>query len=129
MKKKDIQNRADIDRLMRYFYDKLLEDSEMDIIFNKVLTMDFEHHFSILVDFWDNILFYTGAYKNNAMAKHFALNDKYPLTKEHFDTWLGFFHEAVDELFTGEKAELAKSRATSIATIMQIKMEQLNQPL
>lgn len=122
MAKEDIKNRADIDQLMRYFYDKLLEDSEMDIIFNKVMTMDFTHHFSILVDFWDNVLFYTGAYKNNAMEKHFELNDKYPLTKQHFDTWLGLFHLSVDELFEGEKATLAKSRATSIAAIMQIKM-------
>ncbi len=122
MNKEDIKNRADIDQLMRYFYDKLLQDPEMDIIFNKVLTMDFTHHFATLVDFWDNILFYTGAYKNNAMAKHFELNDKYPLTKEHFDTWLSSFLLSVDELFEGEKATLAKTRATSIATIMQLKM-------
>lgn len=122
MNKTDIRNRADIDHLMRYFYDKLLQDAEMDIIFNKVLTMNFTHHFSTLVDFWDNILFYTGAYKNNAMAKHFELNDKYPLNKAHFDTWLSLFVLSVDELFAGEKADLAKTRATSIATIMQLKM-------
>ena len=126
MEKNDIRNRVDIDHLMRYFYDKLLLDPEMDIIFNKVLTLDFDSHFSILVDFWDNILFFTGAYKNNAMGKHFELNDKYPLTKEHFNTWLSLFILSVDELFEGEKAELAKSRAKAIAMVMEIKMGESN---
>jgi len=41
---------------------------------------------------------------------------------EHFQKWLLLFTETVDQLFEGEKAELAKQRATSIATVMQIKM-------
>jgi hemoglobin len=47
------------------------------------------------------------------------------LQKHHFDTWLRYFKATVDELFEGERAFLAKERATSIATVMQIKMAQL----
>jgi len=42
------------------------------------------------------------------------------LKAEHFDRWLLLFKSTVDENFDGEKAELAKQRAMSIATIMQL---------
>lgn len=122
MEKTDIQTRADIDRLMRYFYDKLLDDPVMAPIFEKVIEKGLDHHFVILVDFWDNILFFTGAYKNNAMLKHIELNDWYPLMKIHFEKWLNHFFNSVDECFEGEKAMLAKSRAEQIATLMEMKI-------
>jgi hemoglobin len=44
-----------------------------------------------------------------------------PLSKEHFDRWVELFHTTVNELFTGEKAEMAKQRATLIAWTIQNK--------
>jgi hypothetical protein len=38
---------------------------------------------------------------------------------------LPIFKATTDELFEGEKAFMAKERATSIATVMQIKIAQL----
>jgi len=35
------------------------------------------------------------------------------------------FNQTIDELFEGEKAEQAKQRALSIATVMQINIAQL----
>lgn len=122
MQKTDIQTRGDIDLLMRHFYDKLLNDADMAPIFEKVLAKGLDHHFDILVDFWDNILFYTGAYKRNAMLKHIELNNWFPLQKLHFEKWLRFFNSSVDERFEGEKATLAKSRAEQIATLMELKI-------
>ena len=121
----DIQSRADIDQIVRSFYDKLLADELMRPIFTEAVKLDFEAHFSILVDFWDNILFYSGAYTRNAMMPHLHLHKIYPLKKEHFDQWLKLFNLSVDEGFEGEKASLAKERAFSIATIMQIKVNQM----
>jgi hemoglobin len=60
------------------------------------------------------------------MQPHMNLHQKSPLEKHHFETWLGYFKQTVDELFEGEKAFLAKERATSIATVMQIKIKQLS---
>jgi len=54
-----------------------------------------------------------------------TLHQQSPLQKQHFETWLKYFNESVDELFEGEKAFLAKERALSIATVMQIKISQL----
>jgi hemoglobin len=54
------------------------------------------------------------------MTKHRSLNEMVKLTPEHFDRWLLLFKSTIDENFEGEKAELAKQRAISIATIMQL---------
>ena len=61
------------------------------------------------------------------LFQHLVLHQQSPLTKQHFVTWLRYFKESVDELFEGEKAFQAKERATSIATVMQIKISQLGQ--
>ena len=125
--KKDIQNRQDIDALMRHFYVKLLDDETMSPIFVKVVEKGLDHHFATLVDFWDNILFFTGAYKKNAMAKHLEINAWYTLEKKHFEGWLSHFNDSVDELHAGEKAEMAKNRAKQIAILMEMKCAQMTE--
>jgi hemoglobin len=66
-----------------------------------------------------------GRYDGNPMKIHLDLHFQEPLTKAHFDRWLAHFNSTVDELFEGPKAHLAKERALSIATVMQIKIAQL----
>ena len=123
--KKDISNRDDILKLLTSFYSKLLADSSISYLFTDVAKIDFNHHLEILVNFWDSILFQSDTYRKNAMQPHLVLHQKSPLQKHHFETWLRYFNETVDELFEGEKAFLAKERALSIATVMQIKISQL----
>ncbi|NCU05632.1 MAG: group III truncated hemoglobin [Chitinophagaceae bacterium] len=120
--KQDIRNREDIRLLMEKFYDKLLADESISYLFTDVAKIDLEHHFPVLVDFWDSILFQSDTYHKNAMKPHIDLHQQSPLEPHHFKTWLGYFITTVNELFEGEKAELARQRATSIATIMQIKV-------
>lgn len=123
--KKDIANRDDLLLLMQEFYKKLLADASINYLFTDVAKIDLVHHLPILVDFWDSILFQSGTYQKNAMQPHMALHQQSPLQKHHFEKWLGYFKGTVDELFEGEMAFLAKERATSIATVMQIKISQL----
>ncbi len=125
--KNDIQNRADLLQLVTRFYEKLLGDDRISYLFTDVANIDLAHHLPVLVDFWDNVLFQSDTYRKNAMQPHLHLHQLSPLTKEHFNTWLRYFRETVDELFEGEKAFQAKERATSIATVMQIKISQLGQ--
>lgn len=124
--KKDITDREDLLKLLTQFYDKLLDDRSISYLFTEVAKIDLHHHLDILVDFWDSILFQSDTYRKNAMQPHIILHQQSPLQKHHFETWLGYFNETVDELFEGEKASLAKERALSIATVMQIKISQLN---
>jgi hemoglobin len=122
---RDIENREDLLLLVTRFYEKLLADDSINYIFTDVAKINLEHHLPVLVDFWDSILFQSDTYRKNAMQPHLILHQQSPLQKHHFETWLRYFKESVDEYFDGEKAFLAKERATSIATVMQIKISQL----
>jgi hemoglobin len=122
--KRDIEHRKDIELLVNTFYKKVLVDHVIGYIFTDVVNINFHEHMPKMVDFWETTLFQNILYKGNPMAVHLQLNLKEPLNKKHFDQWLTLFNETVDELFFGEKAHLAKTRAMSIATMMQIKIHQ-----
>ncbi len=123
--KRDITNRDDLLLLMQTFYKKLLADASINYLFTDVAKVNLDHHFPVLVDFWDAILFQSNTYQKNAMQPHIALHQKSRLEKHHFETWLAYFKSSVDELFFGDNVFIIKERATSIATVMQIKMMQL----
>lgn len=126
--KKDIENREDLLQLMQDFYKKLLADPSINYLFTTVARINLDHHFPVLVDFWDSLLFKSDTYHKNAMQPHLDLHQQSPLQKHHFETWLRYFKEAVDEGFEGPNAFIIKERATSIATVMQIKTIQLSKP-
>lgn len=118
---KDIETRADIDRLMNRFYARAISDEIIGYIFTDVAKLDLEHHLPIIGDFWETMLFGTGNYQKhgrNPMLVHGELNRKTPLTFEHFNRWLEIFGETVDELFAGERSEFLKMRAEAIANRM-----------
>lgn len=124
--KKEIENREDIYILVKNFYVKLMNDDLLHHFFGDFLdSILLEEHLQTLVDFWDNILFYSGSYKKNAMKPHLDLHLKKPFEKEHFQQWIFHFNTTVDEYFIGETAHAAKSRALSIATVMQLKINEI----
>ncbi|HET6993366.1 MAG TPA: group III truncated hemoglobin [Chitinophagaceae bacterium] len=123
---KDVTSREDVELLVRSFYTKVRKNETLGYIFDEVIRIDWEYHIPILVDFWETILLDTTSYRRNAMAEHFKVNEKVRLEPMHFSIWLDLFDQTIDELFRGEKAELAKKRAHSIAQLMQLKMQQIN---
>ena len=124
--KPDITCRADIENFIGNFYENVKQDKTIGFIFTEVADMNWEKHIPLIVDFWETILLDNPVYKNNAMEVHYDLNKKLPLKKEHFESWLTLFNQAVDELFAGRVADLAKTRAKSIAAVMLFKMENAN---
>src|SRR6188474_1405657 len=106
--KKDIQSREDLFELMKLFYNKLLNDRSISYLFTDVAKINLEHHLPVLVNFWESVLFQADTYRKNAMQPHMDLHSKSPLQPQHFETWLKYFKESVDELFEGEKAFMAK---------------------
>jgi hemoglobin len=123
--KRDIENRDDIYLLVKEFYVKLLSDPSISYIFTDVAKLDLDAHLPILVDFWDMVLFQKDTYRKNAIQPHIHLHQLSPFKKEHFITWLKHFTNTVDQLFEGSTAFIAKERARSIATVMEIKLAQL----
>ena len=111
--------------VMRSFYDKLLADESIAYLFTDVAQLDLDHHFPVLVDFWDSMLFGSGTYRNNAMQVHIDLARKSPLTSHHFKTWLTYLINTIDENFEGMNAHTMKARAQNIAGLMEYKTSEI----
>jgi len=120
--KTDIKNRSDIEKLINTFYAKVKVDKTIGYFFIDVIPVNWETHLPKMYDFWENVIFNTGLYEGNPIQQHQHLHQKSELSKAHFDHWMMLFTSTVDELFVGEKAELTKQRANSIATVMQLKI-------
>lgn len=117
--KPDIINKIDIERLVNCFYDKVKQD---DLIAHFFVNVHWQEHLPVMYNFWENSLFYTGTYTGNPMKTHKKLHALKAMQIADFDRWLKLFLATVEELFEGEKAELAKQRALSMATVMKIKI-------
>lgn len=118
--KKDIETRADIDDLLNRFYARALRDETIGYVF-ETAGLDLERHLPIIGDFWETLLFGTNSYQKhgrNPLQIHGALNQKTALLPAHFRRWLEIFRQTVDESFSGERAEFAKSRAEAIGNRM-----------
>lgn len=120
--KPDIHNRTDIEKLIIHFYTKVKADAVIGFIFNETVQINWDHHVQVITDFWESILLDNPVYKNNAMDVHYTLNRKVPLQKIYFETWLMLFTSSVDDLYFGKIANMAKTRAKSIAAVMEFKM-------
>jgi hemoglobin len=116
--KTDIKNRADIEKLVNIFYEKVKKDIAISHFFNDVAKVNWENHLPKMCDFFENILLSSGNYDGNPMLAHEELHKKSEVKVEHFHQWNILFDATVDELFLGVKAEEIKQRATNIAAAM-----------
>lgn len=120
--KKDIETRADIELLLNDFYEKVFKDDLIGRFFTEVVPLNLETHLPVIADFWESVLLDGKGYRKNVMEIHRDISSKSKIEKDHFDRWVQLFTETVDNLFEGPKAMLAKQRAASIATMMNIKI-------
>ena len=121
--KKDIENHDDIVLLVNTFYEKVKKDELICHFFTDAVKVDWEKHLPVMYRFWENIVFHTGSYAGNPMEVHKKLHAISAMHHFHFERWLKLFNETVDDLFEGEKSFQIKQRALSIATVMQIKID------
>ena len=125
--KKDITSRNDIEQIIKQFYDLSFQDERLGKIFKEISPLHLETHIPLVADFWEGILLDGDKYRGNVTEKHFNVNSLTALTKSDFDNWYNYWEKAVNNLCEGEKAEMAKFRARSIADIMSYKMDYINQ--
>jgi len=111
----DIETREDVERLVRAFYGRALTDPIIGFIFTDVAQLDLEAHVPQITSFWETILLGAQSYRGGAFAPHAQLHFKVRLREGHFERWLYLWRETVDELFAGERAELAKAHALRVA--------------
>lgn len=117
-KKPDISTKANVEHMVKSFYESLLTEESMKPMFAHI---DFEKHMPHMVAFWSFVLLDEAGYTTNVFDKHVNLGIK----KEHFNTWLTHFENTVNSHFEGEKAELAKQRANLIAYTFEKKLTAL----
>ncbi|MBL7976086.1 MAG: group III truncated hemoglobin [Candidatus Kapabacteria bacterium] len=117
--KLDIKTIDDIEQLVNQFYDKVKADETIGFLFEEVARVDWETHLPRMYEFWNMVIFGEGGFVGNPMAAHMRLNVRHPLTHQHFARWKSLFYQTIDELFEGEVAEQTKTKAKSIASIME----------
>ena len=121
----DIETRADCERLVRAFYGRALEDPIIGFIFVDVATLDLEAHVPRITSFWETILLGTRSYSGGAFRPHAELHMKVRLREGHFAQWLDLWYRTVDELFAGERADLAKAHARRVAQAFLVRLQRL----
>jgi len=113
--KRDIESRADLEKLFTDFYAIAMTDAKIGYFFTRVAQLDLQTHLPVIVNFWEKVLFGKPIYFGNPLFVHQQLHEKSPVMKEHFERWLEIFNETIDRLFAGETANKAKEKAVVIA--------------
>ena len=121
--KGDITNRKDVNRLVKFFYQKVRKHAILGPFFNNIIA-DWDAHFELLTDFWETQLFLKRKYHGNPVTAHQEVDFKtnHSVTSEHFGLWLNLWFETIDELFEGDTAWVAKNRAQKMSTMLFLKI-------
>ena len=123
----DITNRDDCERLVRSFYGRALTDPVIGFIFVDVAKLDLEAHVPRIASFWETILLGAQSYGGGAFRP--ACGPQCPgrgCGRGHFERWLWLWRTTVDELFAGERAELAKTHADRVARAFHARLRMLD---
>lgn len=128
---RDVENRADLEQIVRQFYQQMLADPIIGFIFTEIAQIELEAHIPIIVNFWSDVVLrpkvlrpkvlksknsvQNKKYFGNVLQKHLELNKLISLKPGHFTRWLYLFGKAVDASHAGSNAELMKDRAELVA--------------
>lgn len=122
MTKADITSRADIVRLVNAFYERVRTEPVLGPIFDDVAHSDWNRHLPRMYDFWEAVLFSAPVFEGNPLAIHRRLATRVPLGAREFERWLTLFHQTVDTLFRGPRADDTKMRSSRIAAVMRYRI-------
>ncbi len=111
-------DRGNIEKLVRAFYAKVLEDDLLSRYFLVALGDDLNNdkwyeHLHTLDNFWLSLLTGEGRYMGDPLMPHMFLGG---LNEAHFERWLLLFRETLDELFTPTIAIKIHGRAKALST-------------
>ncbi len=116
----DITTPEDVKAFVDFFYADILQDDLLRPIFVDVAEVNWDEHLPIMYSFWSSMLLGARTYKGQPFPVHAELQSH--LTAAHFTRWVQLFDHAIDTLYSGEMAEIAKQRARNIALIFQSKL-------
>jgi hemoglobin len=126
--RRDIESRADCERLVRAFYGQALEDPVIGFIFVDVAKLDLEEHVPRITSFWETVLLGARSYGGGAFGPHVALHAQVELREAHFARWLQLWFGTVDTMYAGERADLAKEHALRVARAFHQRLQSFPSP-
>lgn len=114
--KTDIKNREDVFLLVSTFYSRVRANPEISHFFNETIK-DWPSHLEKLTDFWETNLFLVSKFRGNPMKAHKEVDNNFnnSIEQKHFGEWLNLWFQTIDDLFEGERANIAKNRARNMA--------------
>ena len=115
---KDIQVLEDVKVMVDEFYGKIRKDELLGPIFENIIQDRWPEHLEKMYSFWQTILLEERTYSGRPFVPHMNL----PVEQKHFDRWLFLFSETVDELYTGQKATIAKLQGKRMAEMFLLKI-------
>ena len=125
MKLNDVEQRADLELIIKEFYDRILVDPIIGFIFVDVVKIDLASHLPLIVNFWFDVIFNNNSldkknkaanlYHGNVLQKHLEIHSLVTLKSGHFTRWLYLFNIVIDANYSGRNSELMKDRAELIA--------------
>ena len=124
----DLVDRADVEALLRRFYDRVLFDEVLIDPFAELRSVGLDAHIPRMCDFWETVLFGAGKYRGSALNVHRAIHGRTPLSAPEFVRWLAVWRGTVDEMYRGPAAERAKVQATRIAWAMHRRLTGVDAP-
>ncbi|MEO7371825.1 MAG: group III truncated hemoglobin [Ilumatobacteraceae bacterium] len=114
----DIDDRADIDLLVRNFY----RDAAMDDLLGPVFVaahVNWTAHVATLIDFWAWQLLGDPGYEGQPLRAHEPVHARTPLSHAMYERWLELFCDTIDSSFEGPRSEVAKVRGRKMAAAME----------
>ena len=111
-------DRGNIEKLVRTFYAKVLDDALLSRYFLIALGDDLKNdkwyeHLHTFDNFWLSLLTGEGRYMGDPLMPHMFLGG---LNEAHFERWLYLFRETLDELFAPSIAIKIYGRAKALST-------------
>lgn len=111
-------DRGNIEKLVRDFYEKVLEDELLSPFFIRALGDDLKNdkwyeHLHTLDNFWLSLLTGEGRYMGDPLMPHMFLGS---LEERHFERWLQLFRETLDRLYIPTVAIKIYGRAKALST-------------
>lgn len=128
MDKSDIKTRDDVKMLVSSFYDKVKKDAMLAPFFLETVD-DWNRHIEHLTDFWESSLFLQTKFNGDPLQKHVEVDAKFnhTINEKHFGAWINLWLQTIDELFVGDYANNAKSRARKMSTFIHLKIFEARQ--
>ena len=111
-------DRGSIEKLVRKFYVRVLEDELLRPFFIVALGDDINNdkwyeHLHTLDNFWTSLLTGEGRYMGDPLMPHMFMSR---LTVEHFEQWLKLFRRTLDDIYEPKTVIKIYGRAKALST-------------